>query len=57
MSTTAVSVGPAPAAYPEPREPIPPVDNTALLYGATAAIIIAIAIVGALLFFALRKRP
>ena len=57
MSTTAVSVGPAPAAYPEPKEPIPPTDNTALLYGATAAIIVAIAIVGALLFFALRKRP
>ena len=26
--TTAVSVGPAPAAYPEPKEPIPPTDNT-----------------------------
>jgi hypothetical protein len=57
MSTTAVSVGPAPAAYPEPREPIPPVDNSSLLYGTLAAVIVAIIVGIAALLLTLRKRP
>jgi len=55
MSTTTVLVGPAPAAYPEPKEPIPPTDNTSLLYGTLAAVIIAIIVGIVAVLLALRK--
>jgi hypothetical protein len=49
-AATAVTVGPAPEPYPEPVEPEAPPDNTPMFVGSTAAIIIAIAIVGILLY-------
>jgi hypothetical protein len=57
MSTTAVSVGPATAPYPEPIPPGAPVDNTSLLNGILAAVVVAIVVGIAALLVALRKRP
>jgi outer membrane protein assembly factor BamB len=49
-AATGVTVGPAPEPYPEPVQPEAPPDNTPMFVGSTAAIIIAIAIVGILLY-------
>jgi hypothetical protein len=54
-AATAVTVGPAPEPYPQPVETTQ-ADYTMIIMGAAAAIIIAVAIVGLLLFLALRKR-
>ena len=56
-AATAVTVGPAPTPYPEPVPPGAPVDNTSLLYGVLAAVIIAIIIGAIAVLLALRKRP
>ena len=55
MSTTTVSVGPAPTPITFPEQ-IAPSDYTMTIIGAAVAIIIAVAIVGLLIFLALRKR-
>ena len=55
MSTTAVSVGPAPAEIQFPEAPTPP-DYMMTIIGAAIAIIIAIAIAVAIAVLILRKR-
>jgi hypothetical protein len=54
-AATAVTVGPAPTQITIPEQPAPP-DYTMLIIGGVIAVIIAVAIVGVALFFALRKR-
>ena len=56
FATTYVGVGPAPEPYPEPVEPEPPVDNSMLLYGILAAVIVAIVLAAVAVFLGLRKR-
>jgi hypothetical protein len=52
-ASTAVTVGPAPAPYPQPIETLSPPDTIPYILGMGIAIIIAVAIVGLLLY---RKR-
>jgi len=54
-ASTAISVGPAPAEITIPEQATPP-DYTMTIVGVGIAVIIAVAIVGIALFFALRKR-
>ena len=54
-ASTAVSVGPAAPEITIPEQPTPP-DYTMTIIGGVIAVIIAVAIVGVALFFALRKR-
>jgi hypothetical protein len=54
-AATAVSVGPAPGQITFPEQPTP-IDYSMTIVGAAIAIIVAVAIIGLLLFLALRKR-
>ncbi len=54
-ASTAVSVGPAPTEITIPEQIVPP-DYTMTILAAAIAVIIAVAVVGVALFFALRKR-
>jgi len=56
FATTYVNVGPAPEPYPEPVEPEPYPDNSMLLYGILAAVIVAIVLAAVAVFLGLRKR-
>jgi hypothetical protein len=55
LSTTAVSVGPAPESYPEQVAPEAPIDTSSLLYGILAAVIVAIIIGIVAVVLTLRK--
>jgi outer membrane protein assembly factor BamB len=55
FAQTYVGVGEATEPYPTPIEPQAPVDNTSLLYGILAAVIVAIVAAIAALFFTLKK--
>ena len=55
-AATGITIGPAPAPYPTPAEPIPPVDDTAMLYGILAAVVVAIVIGLAALLAVFRKK-
>jgi WD40 repeat protein len=54
-STTAVLVGPEAEAYPTPVAPEQPVDNSSLLYGILAAVIVAIVLGIVAVLFTLKK--
>ncbi len=54
-ASTAVAVGAAPAEITIPEQPTPP-DYTMAILGSAIAVIVAVAVIGVALFFALRKR-
>jgi hypothetical protein len=54
-AATAISVGPRPAAITFPQQPTP-ADYTMTIVGTGMAIIVAVAVVGALILLRLRKR-